>query len=121
MIKVITTFITLLFCSTQFAQSSFSDEEKQHLNIIFLDENKVPIKQTILLESKSDNIILELKSDENGVIDTLIPTNNTYVIHLINKINDEKTKTEIKPIKRHEELLGILGLILNFAVKEKKK
>ena len=121
MIKVITLIITLLFYSEYSSQSDSISSKMERLNVIFLDENNNPKEKTIHLTSESNNITIELKSDVNGIIDTLIPTNNTYTIHLINKPNDEKVKSDLKPIKKHEDILSIVGLILNFIVKGKGK
>lgn len=106
---VITLLITLLFYSTHFAQSDSTDLAWQNLNLVFLDENSQPIETSIILKSETDNLILELKSDVNGKIDTLLPANNTYVIYLV-----EKTKKESK----QNQLLNIIGLALKFILKD---
>ena len=118
MTKVIALIITLLFCSEYSAQSDSTSAERQKLNLIFLYKDNKPIETTIILKSVSDSITLELKSDKHGVIDTLIPTNNIYVIHLIQETKEEIIE-EVVVEKKENKLLTIIELVLTYFIKDK--
>lgn len=120
MLRVITTIITLLFCTLTFSQTDSTAQKEPRLNLLFLDHNNQPIEKSIILKSKDNEVTLEVKSDENGKIDVLIPTDNTYVIYLVNSESiprEEKeesdAKSEANETKKKNDFLSVLGSLLS--------
>ncbi len=117
---VIISIITLLFYTSTFSQNDSIVLKEPRLNLLFLDHNNQPINKTILLKSRGNEIALEVKSDENGKIDVLIPTDNTYVIYLIDSDaipKEEKKESVTKTSTKNSDFISVLGSLLSLITK----
>ena len=117
---VIISIITLLFYTSTFSQNDSIVLKEPRLNLLFLDHNNQPINKTILLKSRGNEIALEVKSDENGKIDVLIPTDNTYVVYLIDSDSipkEEKKESVTKTSTKNSDFISVLGSLLSLITK----